>query len=532
MKTIIIIGFILFSGIIIKAQTWSTDFVGIDSLWNPLGGRGEVYTMHNYKDSILFIGGNFKNVNNELDVYSIIGWNGDTITRYENGLDQWAVVSDVYYYKDKLYVGDYFLSASGHPNTQNLAIWNGTTWEGTSLGQPTSDVYEFAEFQGNMVVGGNFEHFGTTPFGRIALFDGTNWYNIGYFGMWIKALAEFNGELYAGGYSGVRRYLGGTSWEYLPIQPNEFIFEFQVDTFNTFLYVGGQFTYIGSEISHAVAMWDGFKWKAMGDFCGATVFPQAAVIYKGDLFVGGGYLYDDINDEYHIWINRWNGEQWDSIGGDFSSAITAMEIFRDTIYIGGTFDTFNGARSKGLVKLAMPDNGCDYIKPRINTLADTFYLSSSQAEVQFYNNNPYVDSWLWDFGDSETDNVKDPVHIYTDTGIYNVSLMVTHGACTKTVNRTIIVENNTGSNDINFGKFDLKLYPNPSDGNFYAEIKGFDREKSIELKIIGLNGHLKTTIHVISEKTLINTGSWAKETYICNLVMDGKMIKTEKIIIQ
>ncbi|MFH2141790.1 MAG: hypothetical protein ABIJ97_05170 [Bacteroidota bacterium] len=57
------------------------------------------------------------------------------------------------------------------------------------------------------------------------------------------------------------------------------------------------------------------------------------------------------------------------------------------------------------------------------------------------------------------------------------------------------------------------------------------------IKITGLNGHLKTTIPVIMEafgtkKTLINTTGWAKGTYVCNLFFDGKLVKSEKMVLK
>lgn len=509
-----------------EAQTWNTDFVGFDSLWSSTGGHGQVFDMHNYKDSILFIGGAFQNANNEMNVKCIISWDGNTISRYENGVEV-GPVDVVFYYKNKLLIGDYFPNASGHPNTANLAIWNDSIWEGPSIGPANSFVEEFTVFEGNLIVGGNFSALGSTPFGRIVAYDGVNWYDIGFFGMWIRALAVFNGELYAGGYSGIRKYLGGTSWEYLEVQPNDFIFEFQVDTFNTFLYMGGQFTYIGNEVSHAVAMWDGFKWKAMGDYCMATILPQASLIYKGDLYVGGGYN----EDAQLFYITRWNGEQWDSIGGNFSSAIAAMEIFRDTIYIGGAFSTFNGNRSKGLVKLAMPDNGCEYIKPRINTLADTFYLSAGQAQVQFYNNNPYVNSWSWNFGDSGTDNIKDPLHIYTIVGDYTVTVTVSHDTCTKSAQKTITILNGIGFEELTKENLGFNLYPNPTTGDFTIECTLPNNKSGIVKAYRPTGSELgQKALEPGFNKLTMPASLWKVNVILVAVYVEGKQVFVEKVI--
>ncbi|MFH2142257.1 MAG: hypothetical protein ABIJ97_07540 [Bacteroidota bacterium] len=80
-----------------------------------------------------------------------------------------------------------------------------------------------------------------------------------------------------------------------------------------------------------------------------------------------------------------------------------------------------------------------------------------------------------------------------------------------------------------------------SDGNFYAEVSDVlfqsslplgSGSKSFELKITSLNGHLKTTIPVIQEKTLIKTNGWSNGTYICNLLIDGKVVRSEKMVLK
>ena len=40
-----------------------------------------------------------------------------------------------------------------------------------------------------------------------------------------------------------------------------------------------------------------------------------------------------------------------------------------------------------------------------------------------------IDQWYWDFGDGTTSNVQNPVHKYTSSGLYNVSLNISSGSC-------------------------------------------------------------------------------------------------------
>ena len=57
------------------------------------------------------------------------------------------------------------------------------------------------------------------------------------------------------------------------------------------------------------------------------------------------------------------------------------------------------------------------IKPKILILPDAF--------VETYNLSKFGESYWWDFGDGFTSTEKEPIHIYSDSGIYTVKLWVT-----------------------------------------------------------------------------------------------------------
>ncbi|MCX7954644.1 MAG: gliding motility-associated C-terminal domain-containing protein [Bacteroidales bacterium] len=68
-----------------------------------------------------------------------------------------------------------------------------------------------------------------------------------------------------------------------------------------------------------------------------------------------------------------------------------------------------------------------FAKPQVNV---SFSVDSNIVctgyPVKFYDNS-YGDTivkWLWDFGDGTTDTVKNPIHIYSAAGKYNVTLKV------------------------------------------------------------------------------------------------------------
>jgi hypothetical protein len=154
---------------------------------------------------------------------------------------------------------------------------------------------------------------------------------VGELGPVCESLEVFNGELYAGGYFGIKKYLGGTSWEYLPVQPNSFVYELKADTTNSVLFIGGQFTAVGGEQSVGTCIWDGFNMIATGNYCNATVWEQASAIYRGEFYAGCGVHY--IDEDRNTFLIKWNCENWESVGGVFTNNIFALEVFRDTLYI-------------------------------------------------------------------------------------------------------------------------------------------------------------------------------------------------------
>jgi len=512
------------------SQVWSDDFVGIDSMWNISGSQPKVYVMYNFNDSILYIGGGFNYVNNII-INGIMSWNGVNFFGYQNGVTI-APPRAVIIYNDTLYMGGSFDSAGDIPNSRYLVFWNGSSWQRPSIGQCGNYVYDMIQYHDTLFFVGGFSSIGYQSFGRVAAYRNGSWINVGTIETnYVQSLEIFNGELYIGGDMGVQRYVGGTEWEPFPVNPDGLTNELLADSINSFLYVGGQFASVGGQTSVAVAMWDGFSWNSMGSYCGATVWPKAMEIYRGDLYTGCGMIYN--SDVYLQFLTRWNGVSWDSIGGAFNGPIFALKVFRDTLYVGGMFSYYGGdspipdKRSKGLVKLFMPDNGCDYLKPRINTWADTFYIYNGEAEVNLYNNNPYADSWEWDFGDSQTDDVKDPVHTYTDPGEYNVQVMVTQDGCVKTANKTIYIE--LGNRVPQFEQIAMQIFPNPSSNGFTVKTS-LASYQNAEIIIAGLNGHLQSKIPITGETTDISTKGWKPGVYICNLFIKGKLLKTEKLV--
>ncbi len=122
-------------------------------------------------------------------------------------------------------------------------------------------------------------------------------------------------------------------------------------------------------------------------------------------------------------IIRWF---WDFGDGNTSTAQSPNHIYQNT----GSYD----------VQLTVENNlGCidSFTVPAFIVVGDTpqvnFGVISATPCVNqpdsFFDLSIPADRWLWSFGDSTTDTIQNPVHIYTDTGYFDVSLRVWDRGC-------------------------------------------------------------------------------------------------------
>ncbi|MCI4668479.1 MAG: PKD domain-containing protein [Bacteroidia bacterium] len=99
--------------------------------------------------------------------------------------------------------------------------------------------------------------------------------------------------------------------------------------------------------------------------------------------------------------------------------------------------------------LVIDGNGCtDSISKLVRAIGspianfvspDTFGCAPQDADFFDLSTDPLVNinSWSWDFGDGQTDNVQNPIHTYANDGVYTVTLEITNGiGCTDRISKT------------------------------------------------------------------------------------------------
>ncbi len=197
-----------------------------------------------------------------------------------------------------LIIGGNFQHAGGVA-TGSLARWNGLAW--SAVGQPFDGaVCALVALQGQLVAGGDFEHAGTTALHHLALWDGTAWQPFG---------AGTDGPVHA-----------------LATQAD------------VILYAGGAFTHAGNVEARGVARWIGTNWSAVGT--GVTGEVRALVIYNSTLVIGGDFGTIDSGGLGHH-LSQFRSGAWRTLALGIDGPISALAVFEGSLVAGGTFENID-----------------------------------------------------------------------------------------------------------------------------------------------------------------------------------------------
>ncbi len=481
---------------------------GEDSVYNSYGSPGAVYTIL-IDDTISYIGGAAIHYAGSENIYQIGAFYNNEWHSMDNGFGSPSgIVKVVAKYQNQIYIGGNFNDIDDIPNTENIGRFNGTTWEAlpNTYGCPNSKVYDMVVWDNKLIIGGSFNAIpsgGSYNMPYVVAYDGSDYIDIndGEVPFDVKALAVYNGELYAcGWWYSLKKYIGNKHWEQVGGGLNSYGYDMLVDTFNNFLYVAGGFKIVDDSIPcDEVAFWDGYKWTGIGTGEGDINLVQDIGLYRGEIYTNR--FNDTVGGVYTGKLAKWNGTSWEpGVPGGIKYWVNSLAVYNDELWIGGgapndgnNYCPFDTAR-KTLSRWYLPPTiNCNYLQPRIQSHTDTFFVNQA---VQIHNNNAYIDSWQWDFGDGGTATVQNPYHTYTDTGTYTVTLTVNWQSCQKTVQRNFVVVEGSTTNIKQINKESgFILYPNPTKSKLFVEIK--DEKLKIEneaVQIIDINGKLVKTI--------------------------------------
>jgi len=221
--------------------------------------------------------------------------------------------------------------------------------EWITLGEGTNNtVWSLAEFEGDLIAGGDFTAADGQTAQRIARWDGDTWNAIGAANNTVRSLVEFNDELVAGGLFTVIGGIGvnrvakwnGSTWTALGsgVSGGSIPRVFDMLVIEDDLYVAGTFLNAGGETVNRIARWDGMSWHALGTGMNNNVY--ALVEHDGDLYAAGSFT--TAGGVTANRIARWDGSNWHPVGGGLNNIAFALTVYEDQLVAGGQFTQAGG----------------------------------------------------------------------------------------------------------------------------------------------------------------------------------------------
>ncbi len=175
----------------------------------------------------------------------------------------------------------------------------------------TNNLYNIIEYNGNIVVCGEFDRVGSNPISGIMQWNGTQW----------DSLA-----------SGLSENIDGTA----PV-----MYPHDLCLYGTDLIACGNFKLAGGQIANGVARWDGTQWYSLGNGFNSTVY--AVCEFGGELYAGGDFTMSGATELKYI--AKWNGTNW--IDPGFSlfynsplayTFIHTLKVLDSKLFVSGGFD--------------------------------------------------------------------------------------------------------------------------------------------------------------------------------------------------
>jgi len=201
-----------------------------------------------------------------------------------------------------------------------------------------------------LVVGGtNIKVAGQSLVQNVAAFDGSTWQPLGMNAPPVVAMTTYAGELIACHYgTGVLRAWNGQSWHALADDSMHGTIA-ALTVYHGELIVGGQSLNLPGSSVHRLARWNGSTWRDLGALPYGGNSPQgvfAMTVYNDELIIAGRF--NQLDSIAASNIARWDGTEWRPLGGGLQSlssgdtAVSCLAVSGDELIVGGTFSSAGG----------------------------------------------------------------------------------------------------------------------------------------------------------------------------------------------
>ncbi|MFK7755370.1 MAG: T9SS type A sorting domain-containing protein [Flavobacteriales bacterium] len=321
------------------------------------------------------------------------------------------------FYNNKLTVSGFFELGMTPQIDGTIFTFDNDQWNWLEE-SPPSTIFRMREINNNLYMLGSFDEVGDQPSSGIAAYDGESFESI-YDSISqnnrLDDIIEWNDELYIVGkslgssnhtYTGLAK-LNGNTFETVHSDftaPNH-TWVYSLAVYDNKLFIGGNFNHGTGHTGNGIQYFDGEEMHEVGG--GVSGFVRDMMVYKGELYVVGGFYHlgegsepGQETGEFCSSVAKWNGEEWTCLfDGEFSvlenSGVRTLEIYDDTLYIGGNWASMDGDTAKSCIarRAITPDGGLSrlddftvYPNPSSGMIQLQFEdRLETRAEVSLYN---------------------------------------------------------------------------------------------------------------------------------------------------
>jgi PKD repeat protein len=210
----------------------------------------------------------------------------------------------------------------------------------------------------------------------------------------------------------------------------------------------------------------------------------------------------------YLWSNNQTG-----------SSTTVSPTTSTAYYVTGT--DANGCQASDVVIVS--------VLPATTAL---FTYTMSGVTANFTNQSSGAVTYSWNFGDSSpTSSLQNPSHVYTQNGVYTVTLTVTGPCGTSTYTQTITITQ-VGIVDADLANT-LSIYPNPNNGVFTVSFE-FANAKDVRVDLTDVTGRIiisEERYGVTSYRNEVGSTDLSNGVYFVRITtVDGSAV--QKIVVQ
>jgi hypothetical protein len=114
------------------------------------------------------------------------------------------------------------------------------------------------------------------------------------------------------------------------------------------IYIGGSFVNIGDLVVNYIAKWNGTNWEALGG--GTSYDVNSIAVYNDKVYIAGSF--STAGGVTVKGVAVWDGSTWEPLGSGFTGTFIAIAVnpSNGDVYVAGSFDQFNGAPGKNIAK--------------------------------------------------------------------------------------------------------------------------------------------------------------------------------------